>query len=759
MGLLNNFGGFMLRHFLNLRKRLLIRQLMMPAAFVAASAHAELGMLDQVMQPSFNPASYEMIFQQQVKFEAETYQNVMASRGLNKVMASRLWDMSPSDLMSLNFTTVRQDIASPEQMAAFGITSQNSQKAQVFLKILKAIQKKNPSFMSDEKIGELAKLLANGQTPMGDLFIDSQLLAGVHASADSFDKAQSPDAMAKAMADFNQSLGDLKNQTSSEVSSLLASTHGALSDALQDPEPSFEIAATSGEEFLPSESPELQFDALDNGDLFSDLNLQNEFMIEGAEANKLASNSWVTPTNVDSVVARIDNSSGAAVRNAVSIEGPASGTEAATQGTGVSTDSFLNRNLGTTVASATTLETQKANHGKDEAIQKRLNALTTEMNHTKSKNSGELTNSTLFNKADHTQNSAKTEEAAPSTEVSPTKPAEQAKVEQPKDSMKEWALESSAKFAADTQGLKGEDRETFIAKNIEKNRDLVYSDDNAHTAIVNNQADRITRSLGDDQKSADDSCPTLAVDDMVPHVWAQYQKHGLHLSAARAPKVVVLGGVNVAEQGAFGNSVIGTLAQRLGIDAQSGPLSVANKVAEKVAVSLSTHKPCWSPRDPKNLSDEEELVLNRHTADAMTDLFLNSDNTKITANGCPKEGLYNDFETFVASQLEYEARFRKLIRSGDDDDVTWCSKGTTFDISSLQKSALGKVLAKCHAVTTHMAPRFVEKFELVAEQKNLQQCLQYKTASLLMKNMGVDTTVKTPSNKVIAGSHPTAHVK
>lgn len=756
LALQENFGGFMLRQFLNLRKRLLIRQLMIPAAWVAASAHAELGILDQVLLPNFNPASYEMLFQQQIKFDAETFQNVMASRGHNKEMANRLWSLSPSDIMALNFTTSRQEIASAEQMAAYGISSQNSQKAQLFLKMLKAIKSKNPGFMSDEKMAALAALLADGKTPKGDMFIDAKLLAAVQASAESFAKADSAESVAKAMVDFHKSIGELQSQASSEVASLLSSTHSALGEFLENPETSFDVAALDSEEVPSADSPELQFDSLNKGDLFSDLNLQNEFMIEGDEANKLASNSWIKPTNVDQVVNSASDANGPAAQNSVAKSEP---QEVSSQG---SDSDLVNTQSGQSVASAAPVSSPRAEapQQREQQIKQRLNNITHEMQKSRGPSAPTgLQNSALLNAAHKPEN--------PYTGVSQT-------VGPPKADTS--YVEELGRLEASNLGITEPAKvDDFVNQYVSDNavpetplsHESPHSNNSSNVPFVNQPSDN----------TPEETCALFAspsgMNDLTYSFFKRFrleQEECAPSTGEATPSTTIKSCYRVRSTDQITETDLSGLPEGQILDqinsekSGSSLATLFGKFSDRIKQKLKQQGACPSSKIPLHLTKKELTQLSDAYSEVLFEVLAEKNVIPLDSKGCPKlenaqgtgvnreaiEALSN-FTQYVASQ---DAKSRLLVQAGDMEAVTFCSSDTIGNMDSMKDTYFGRLAASCKQAFSTAATKLAQQLSVIRTGdsssrsiSDTEDCLKKRIAVSSLKAAGVHAAAE-PVNAI-----------
>lgn len=353
----------MLKHFLNLRKRLLFGQLAVLGLFGSMSLDARaIGALDQAFEaaalsdfntqtpPAFDPDQYDALFKQQARVAALDFQTVTLSRGLNVAFARRLADLPPSELMALGFVANPDDIASDEVAQAHGIASPG--KVQQFRSMLEALQaqwaKQGKSLaLSEADMQKLLALLAQGKSIEGQSEIDPALLAAVQTSADNFGKASSDEERQQIVAQFNDSLGAIASHVGGDTGALLGSVHGAVTDSLASGEP---IAAAGSVASSEDSSQNSDTTRAATEDVFKGLDLTDAPSFSEQYVNedklsdngtKMASNGWLKPGDVDRLLSRQADDAGSGTRNfagyrpQVKVEGAPSSdtTEAPTGGT------------------------------------------------------------------------------------------------------------------------------------------------------------------------------------------------------------------------------------------------------------------------------------------------------------------------------------------------------------------------------------------------------------------------------------------
>ncbi|MEO5668749.1 MAG: hypothetical protein ABIR96_11875 [Bdellovibrionota bacterium] len=459
-----------------MRKRLLIRHLVVASAVAGLpwQAQADMGALDkmflQLGNPAtsrFNPSDYSDIIEQEAKVKASDFQMVLRSRGMNAAFVQNIWDLPASEIVAMNFTTNRQELASDKVVSQFGMASPN--KTAHFRQMLQALRgklaKQGKKFaLSDADIEKVAGLLSKGQSVDGQMAIDPALLANVQANADNLEKASSPEEREQVLASFNDSLGVLAGQTSGETAALLGSTHGALTDSFSSGSGGGDVLASND---AGSNSDNALF-SLNNGDLFKGLDMNNvqaesrvdEDTLSGTKSNsgKLPSNSWLKPGDVDRLLESQAANSSATSRPVyaniapqvkISNDSGVGGVGPVASGSSV----FDKGSAGSRSGSSNTATGSSHDGGNSEAsIKQRLNAITSEVSQGR--------NEAGVNPSAHEASAA----SSPADKTLANAPAAESVSPQAKSDakMKDWLIDNSARLEANNMGLTGDAYNKYV---------------------------------------------------------------------------------------------------------------------------------------------------------------------------------------------------------------------------------------------------------------------------------------------------------
>jgi|GEM_PF-5186001 len=781
----------MLRHFLNLRKRLKIRHLVVVCACSAASSQAaSLGGFDRIMTTAYDPGAYEAVIQAMAKTGERDQIEALRIRGLNPSFAQTLWNLPASEILTLNFSTARQPIASDAVARSFGISNQN--RAAHFRQMLAALRaqwaKQGKKFtLSDTEIEKLVQLLANGQG-VGDMAIDPKMLAALQTSADKFNQASTNEARQDIIESFTDSLGALASQVGGEAGALLGSAHGAFSDTLASVGSD---AMDFGALELGNADTENPFAALDNGNLFADMNLKDTgFISEDSVGNSdsLPDNSWLKPGDVDRLLQRQADAGSSSVSRNYAAFRPSS---AASDSTSKTTVSAENTSPSAATGSA---------HDADTAAKQRLQAITNEVRRGRSASHDTSASDTQVGNgrsaglptdgsATVGSNSGPSSQSAPPSVGSNKAPSPEPAPAAPKASASD-SLAALARVEARSLGITEPEKidefvDTYVKQNTIPADPVPASGTNSATKVASNSTGHSTagslprlpfvvggvRDTNTDADASTNNCPVADSPDQLKDLTRKFMntvRFGIPSDAGKEAQKECADStsctLNAKSETESVVSMTDSSEQRLARSlfekgAKSGDIAtaIASHLRPRIQKIMQARNFCPSSTDLQTLSAKDEL---KQFADIYSQALYEelgaSGYITVDAKGCPavqtadEKSNYATLERFSVYATEIAEMHRQLNIKLDlegQGEATYCEHGdlktAPFDMKSVIGSYFGSLGGRCDVAFRKATDTLIRQNWAAAQEDDdyepspasKRKCLSAKTAFLAMKKL------------------------